>query len=618
MRGATVRLLTGNLFALSLLAISESSPVHGQEYESITERAAVAVALERARNAEEAAFDAAMGNWPGGDRIIAFISSPSPANAPSLALMKAAAAELQRQNVAGFEGRNALSNILTQGSAGAAGGGALPTSALAVQAAAEFLAGRVKDELAIEYVDKLEELVDRPIVSDITFHSQQALALVRSTNYRLVLPLLRESVVRDFRALPDRLTADSTYEGAPIRPSDDVLTSAALAVHLVEGVLESRPTLDMLAELRFLRDYVGGNAITKDSLVLADETARNAFIVTGIVANEFNLQAKGMTALVSAAPGAKFFAIFLAHEILSDRYPGLTGKATLANALVGGAGRLHRVSAAWEEMDRLLAHLKTEVAPDALAGGYLALIPRMTAAVVAHSQLAGLQSPQMLRALRFMDHAGAAYGAWLDGRYVGVATATVAFADELNPGILTSDVRNFLLFAANFADAETSEEMTAVLEAAALPPAGYRTKRQTAAVGISAYGGGAVFAERLDGGSTTGAGGLSFPIGAEFSFPWRPSWGPLRPWSSLSIFVSMVDVGNFVNFRASDGPPQPSLDQALAPGIGLQFGAGRENPWSYGFLFQRVSDLRDDAQRDVSRVGFFLGIDMPLFRVWSR
>jgi hypothetical protein len=560
--------------------------------------------------------------------VSSFLEDPSDyANAPSAEDLEFAIDRMRALGAANFTGQsdgNPYSSFdRTVADAVAAGTAGLPSTAIVLRATTNFIAGRVKDELVIEYVEKLDTLTSRAVVRELATNSRTALRLVENTNYRLVLPLLKESVVRDFRALPARLVTSTTYEDASVQPDSSLLSIAAVAVRLGTNLMAGKPVLEALAELEALMPMRNSAVISPDAMILVNDTLRHTLIVLGTIAGEYAEHPSSAEEIVRSFPlSAAYFAAFLAQDITTQRsrFAGITDPDEIAAVLVTRVAPLTRLVSDLETIVEMAEAVRSSETQQDAARGYISVVTAIAELTEAHGDLLNLASAEYLRVAReATQRVGNAYAAWAASNYSSMlvevlGTVQLLRSDDLP--ILNRNVTQFLVFAAAFADADDEAELEAVIESAALPPGSYRVKRQTATLGLTAYGGGAAYPwEEVEDGDSRLSGGLAFPLGFEFSFPL-----PVREWRpSISLFISAIDVGNLISLREGESAPDPTWAQVLAPGLGLHFGLGGSNPWSLGVLAQRVPQLResDGEHLDVTRVGFFLGLDMPLMRLWA-
>lgn len=198
--------------------------------------------------------------------------------------------------------------------------------------------------------------------------------------------------------------------------------------------------------------------------------------------------------------------------------------------------------------------------------------------------------------------------------------------------LMSADVIQKLTFYTNFiadmAAAGTAADAKAVLTKYAAPPHSYRVVRKSQrSVTLAAYPGIYVGAEKSFSDSKTGAGafGVTAPIG--FSFNWGRCKGRKakdEAMASHSLFVSLVDIGAALSFRwqndSIDLPQKVTLSQIFSPGLFYVHG-WKNSPMACKFGFQYAPALRQikDGQQTVAdnigvwRVSLGLSVDIPVF-----
>jgi hypothetical protein len=195
-------------------------------------------------------------------------------------------------------------------------------------------------------------------------------------------------------------------------------------------------------------------------------------------------------------------------------------------------------------------------------------------------------------------------------------------------------------FIAAVAEAESSDQVAAAIEAVALPPGSSRVKKQNHfSAALNAYTGLVAGRETLqDVGEETFA-GVSAPLGFTFSWKFKDKRdaqgnvrknrkGKERTPGSFSIYTPLVDVGALVAFRFNDPNasdlPELQWNNLLAPGAYAVFGLPNNLPISLGFGAQRGPNLRainNAATPDLKstkgwRWGAFISVDIPLFNLY--
>jgi hypothetical protein len=184
----------------------------------------------------------------------------------------------------------------------------------------------------------------------------------------------------------------------------------------------------------------------------------------------------------------------------------------------------------------------------------------------------------------------------------------------------------YLSFASNVASASSSNEIEAAIEAVALPAGSASIKKNTCFnVSINAYLGGFAGKEYLpDNNMKNWANtlGVSAPVGLAFS-------KGLDKCGSLSLFVSVIDVGAFASYRLKDTSatelPKVTLQNIFAPGVGIVYGIPKW-PISIGYMHQWGPALREITSTaakinssDLNRRWFFfIAVDIPIANLYTK
>jgi hypothetical protein len=184
---------------------------------------------------------------------------------------------------------------------------------------------------------------------------------------------------------------------------------------------------------------------------------------------------------------------------------------------------------------------------------------------------------------------------------------------------LGKKTKRILSLATALAQAESGEEVAAVLQSYAAPVQSYRGKRGAKGgyLAINAYlgaGGGSESA----GGDRAGYIGVAAPIGVEAGLS-------LGSGFSLGVLGQVLDLGALASFRmtadddALESEPEVGFAQVFSPGGYLVLGFPRL-PLALGFGFNLAPSLRKlsadpETTRNAKRVAVFASIDMPLLRV---
>lgn len=202
----------------------------------------------------------------------------------------------------------------------------------------------------------------------------------------------------------------------------------------------------------------------------------------------------------------------------------------------------------------------------------------------------------------------------------------ISVLDELLGADFTfkEDVLKYGNFIAIVAEAEDADEVTAAIEAVALPSgSSIIKKRSKFSVALNAYtglAGGIEFLEaRPD--DNKWITGVSAPIGFSFN-------AGLGSRGSVGLYVPLIDVGAVTAFRFGDSTtddlPELNIQNILAPGAYLIYGWGKDIPFTIGLGTQLGPNLRnvDNGQNTIQSSGWRFGvvasIDIPVFNLFVR
>ncbi|MEO6732666.1 MAG: hypothetical protein ABIN01_15705 [Ferruginibacter sp.] len=179
-------------------------------------------------------------------------------------------------------------------------------------------------------------------------------------------------------------------------------------------------------------------------------------------------------------------------------------------------------------------------------------------------------------------------------------------------------------FAANIVQAKNSDDVERAIEAVVLPAGSASIKKKMSfSIALNGYLGGFYGNEYLAAKKTNRWGAISgmyAPVGITFSTRVGES--------SLSAFLSLIDIGAVASYRLKDDStaslPEVKLQNILAPGLGLIYGIPRL-PLSIGYTYQFGPALRviNNTDKIVSnqlnrRWHFFLAVDIPLANFYTR
>lgn len=197
--------------------------------------------------------------------------------------------------------------------------------------------------------------------------------------------------------------------------------------------------------------------------------------------------------------------------------------------------------------------------------------------------------------------------------------------------ILQSVVKNFMYYGGFMVDvlsANSTQDIKGIINKYAAPVGSYRVKRQSQfSVSLSSYPG-------LYGGwETTDAGsenesfvtGVTAPIG--LSLNWGNSFYGMRAKGhSFSVYAPIVDIGAAFSYRwnNSEGegfPEEIKWEQIISPGVHAVWGIGN-TPMAlmigaqYTPLLRKITDQNNELQQNAWRFGATICVDIPIFHFY--
>lgn len=207
------------------------------------------------------------------------------------------------------------------------------------------------------------------------------------------------------------------------------------------------------------------------------------------------------------------------------------------------------------------------------------------------------------------------------------AIYSLVFSD--NTTATAKNLVKYGTFMASVVQAKTSDEVESAIEATVLPAGSARIKRSSCYdISLNAYVGLYYGVERIKNldpplvlfQPTPNSAGLTAPIGFALSTGTRIG--------SLSIFLSMIDLGAVASFRFSDDStkqiPNVQLKDIFSPGIFLSYGIP-EWPISINIGAQIGSNLRTvtATTKDLSKSMYYrysisLCVDIPIMEIFNR
>lgn len=214
-------------------------------------------------------------------------------------------------------------------------------------------------------------------------------------------------------------------------------------------------------------------------------------------------------------------------------------------------------------------------------------------------------------------------------------SASGAVKDSLSKlELFAKQVRPYALFMGNVIEAQTEEELAAVLDNAILPVGSSSIKKHAANdLAIQGYLGAynAVGKQSAAEGTWSDRFGVTAPIG----LAWTPGFLSWQNAGALSIFGSLLDIGAVVDYKLKTEPNNNTSDpndevikkdyeiqlgQIFSPGIFLVYGVGANLPLAFGLGAQYGPGL-SKIERDNTlisnnpswRYNFSLTVDLPFF-----
>lgn len=612
-----VQLMTSLGLAVALLPVALGAqqqgglPTHGP----ITFRTRDAAFIkERLGSEDSGAVRDSISKLPGGARVLSFVANPL--SFASLDSTPPTKDELYRAREVAKGARFAS----VVGATAAAVGSGSRESAFLI-GVTDFVLLRTKTELAAAALrqakDWFSEAKD-PAAADLKILFPSTAQLVQSVSdvHPELLPLLRVAGKRDLQGLPTGLWkvarghCDTGCLGdAAKRAAIDALRSGAA---LAECFMRRESPIVALASLQSVatEEYLtrGGRIATAAAAVTAGEIALGG-------GDEFLRILRDTTYV-------RFAAVFFVHDVL------IRGDVPVPSALLVARvqeihGAVRSLQGVYEEFEELR---ESRSAPMAVRRERYAALARAfsDAAIQVGAAGAALSSSTVTPAyFQLVASSADIAAAVLEEDYVTAVALGLAAANQAGWQVSPKVVR-WTSFAGGLASANTSEDVTAMLEQFALPPASYMAKRyppqeedRALALHLNAYLGASGGGEWLTGGDgaeneAAGYFGLALPVGLEVGF------GSSR----YSLFIPMLDLGAIASYRLGDSSteaaPNVTFGNVVAPGAFLTRSISQRIPVAVGFGWQyapRLRNLTTGATKDASRVGLFLASDVPLFRL---
>ena len=532
---------------------------------------------------------------------------------------------------------------------------------------AKFIAKRMKQEMTLAFFDRFKDaLTKRPEIGQLFPRTKSILELIDNEiyNFDSYIGVLRQNFIIDLKLLP--ANAETWFTNSDFVKAEDkrILISAALNVgqRFVDGT-NPIDVIHYLATDAQLQDTSLLSAISneekrKDFKRLAGSMRLVNLLSNSIVKDSVSVKWYSPQEIADAFRNPATVYIYLGLMYQKNQNVGRIGDVEFKSMLQPLAERtseakmlvedlkmeVRQIGAEGKRIKEAIIRLKTEVSWDSLGveifhqalSGFFGILssgisfqqsfvpgPALKTAKNIEEQVLERQFVEILQNLNELN---------LNVRrkeYVmGVNNLSMLIkmlTDNKNP-YLTSLIK-YSNFMANVAEAESSDQVAALIEAFALPPGGSKLKKESKfSVSFNSYAGGTVGWERLQVGSEVRTDnntvvGFSAPVGIGFN-------RGFEQYGSFSAFISLIDVGALTAFRVNDSNsnslPELEWSNIVAPGGHLIYGFGGNLPGAFGVGVQRGPNLRKVTENNIDlvasgwRIMFFLNVDIPLFHLYTK
>lgn len=513
-----------------------------------------------------------------------------------------------------------------------------PSQAAIIGGLSDFVVNRAKDEITVTFVLDLRERVrDDPALRIILAQTLLETQDLTARNVKQIVPALRVAFRSDLENLPTSLLDPGTLDqiaAVVTRLHPD--KAAGINTALVALKAQSQPIRAVAIRLQGLtRGETPLEAVGRlseiDRAEIANVPIRSALLTAGIIAREYRLSGGSLKRPIADPRSREIALALILRDVIdaagpADVGPALSWAAAVADSL---QTRVVALTTSVDELARALEAARASVAmggSSGVASGVATLTNAATQVVKAVRPLAAYDvgtAKKWDEAADVLDHVSRLQSALGERHYVAaVAEVSFLLGNRFEQSLPPMQIK-LLTLAATVAEAQSSDEVSAAFEAAADPVLSFRAKRTTSdddkggMFGLNAYvglSGGAEHAFAPDAtGGTVGYGGLTVPIGPEWSLPVKCG--------SLSLFVPLIDLGTVASFRfrndnAVQQTPSMTFAQVIAPGAYVVLGLTQRYPLSVALGAQYVPGLRkaaDNRLLNTVRFGGYVGVDVPLF-----
>lgn len=522
----------------------------------------------------------------------------------------------------------------------------LPSQAALIIGLADFMVARAKDEAVFSFLLHLRDNVDgKPIIEHGMPRSWELMQLLETGAYQTLLPAVRTAFTEDLHQLPRRL--NSAELRREIGWSTTPTYVQGLSVAFSRG-LEIRNGVPPIVAVQ--------NLLEVSSDELQNDTLRAFVHLVGLSAREYAVGGADTLIQELARPGnaelRKYFVGFVTHDAVQmgdfaagARSPFLAQAKQAEQQMIHLLQQVHQLRQTVRAMDEATGASPSELSKRALVGiGSLLQVVN-----TGRRFLPQMADAEVREFDRVIDDALTLHQAVVSREYSRIITWLVS-RPEIRAK-LDEDALHYLTLGSSLAAANSAEEVTEVLQAAAVPPGSYLAKRYQRPSATTLGAGGAPAGEgaqpasgsfwsklRPQSVSVTGYlggqfgregtadtpvlqgdswfAGVALPVGVEVSTGF--------PGGALSIFAPILDLGTIASARWGgpdevDTSAEIGFEQVFAPGLYLVYNVGGI-PLSMGVGIQAVPNLRseetaegEEREVDAVRFGGFVGVDAPLF-----
>ena len=445
----------------------------------------------------------------------------------------------------------------------------------AINALGTFIADRFKQEINIAFLTKFrDDLNTQPLIGTLLPLTKMVMQQSDPYNYTSFMETLQEAFDSDMHNLPLNLSKAIQSGEIPIK-NQQAKYYTFIGLGLSASILKN-PT-DPLAALSTLyqSNYLDSLKPEAKKSLLALNFAVNALKVKS--PNQVFMSSGDMKLLQRNDSLFHIYAALLIKQ--NEPIFRITNTENLVSILTDLSVITDQFNQQY--MDLKTAYAGNRVKPEQVIAYYKYFLSctRSLFAFV-KNDLNQPYNPELNVVLNKLDTIGI-IADYVNGKKYGLACL---YSIELMQSTLNNippQLGQYLNFAANMLQAESSDDMVAALQNAAMPVGSYRIKRNsTFDVSLNAYAGG-FFGYNAK--NEDGLYGFTAPVGLYFG--WGNLWDGIKNTAktndkgkSLGFFLPIVDVGAVTSFRLANGSSQMaeiSWSNVFAPGAYLSFGAGK-------------------------------------------